>query len=74
MPDGRLKNSIRNTISGIVSRVIMIVFPFIIRTVIIKKIGMDYVGLNGLFSSVQMMLSISKLGFGLFCFLLLSFK
>lgn len=64
MPDGRLKNSIRNTISGIVSRVIMIVFPFIIRTVIIKKIGMDYAGLNGLFSSVLMMLSISELGFG----------
>ena len=64
MPDGRLKNSIRNTISGIVSRVIMIVFPFIIRTVIIKKIGMDYAGLNGLFTSVLMMLSISELGFG----------
>ena len=64
MPDGRLKNSIRNTISGIASRIITIIFPFIIRTVIIKKIGMDYAGLNGLFSSVLMMLSISELGFG----------
>ena len=64
MPDGRLKNSIRNTISGIASRIITIVFPFIIRTVIIKKIGMDYAGLNGIFNSVLMMLSISELGFG----------
>ena len=64
MADGRLKNSIRNTISGITSRVITIFFPFIIRTVIIKKIGMEYAGLNGLFSSVLMMLSISELGFG----------
>lgn len=64
MADGRLKNSIRNTISGIASRIITIFFPFIIRTVIIKKIGMDYAGLNGLFSSVLMMLSISELGFG----------
>lgn len=64
MSDGRLKNSIRNTISGIVSRIITIFFPFVIRTVIIKKIGMDYAGLNGLFSSVLMMLSISELGFG----------
>ena len=64
MPDGRLKNSIRNTISGVASRVITIFFPFIIRTVIIKKIGMDYAGLNGLFSSVLMMLSIGELGFG----------
>lgn len=64
MPDGRLKNSIRNTVSGIASRIVTIIFPFIIRTVIIKKIGMDYAGLNGLFSSVLLMLSISELGFG----------
>ena len=64
MADGRLKNSIRNTISGIASRIITIFFPFIIRTVIIKKIGMDYAGLNGLFGSVLMMLTISELGFG----------
>ena len=64
MPDGRLKNSIRNIVSGITSRIITIFFPFIIRTVIIKKIGMEYAGLNGLFSSVFMMLSISELGFG----------
>ena len=64
MPDGRLKNSIRNTISGIASRVITIFFPFIVRTVIIRKIGIEYAGLNGLFSSVLMMLSISELGFG----------
>lgn len=64
MADGRLKNSIRNTISGIASRIITIIFPFIVRTVIIKKIGMEYAGLNGLFSSVLMVLSISDLGFG----------
>ena len=64
MPDGRLKNSIRNTVSGIASRIITIIFPFIIRTIIIKKIGMDYAGLNGLFSSVLSMISISELGFG----------
>lgn len=64
MPDGRLKNSIRNTVSGIMSCVLKIIFPFIIRTVIIKKIGMEYTGLDGLFSSVLMMLSISELGFG----------
>ena len=64
MPDGRLKNSIRNTVSGIMSCVLKIIFPFIIRTVIIKKIGMEYTGLDGLFSSVLMMPSISELGFG----------
>lgn len=64
MPDGRLKNSIRNTVTGMMYRTMTMLFPFIIRTVIIKKIGMDYAGLNGLFSSVLMMLNISELGFG----------
>ena len=64
MQEGRLKNSIRNTVSGVACRVITILFPFIIRTVIIKKIGIDYAGLNGIFTSVLMMLSISELGFG----------
>lgn len=61
---GRLKNSIRNTVSGVTYRMLAMIFPFIIRTAIIKKIGMDYAGLNGLFNSVLMMLSISELGFG----------
>ena len=39
-------------------------FPFIIRTVIIKEIGMEYAGLNSLFNSILMVLSISELGFG----------
>ena len=56
MADGRLKNSMRNTITGILCRIVTILFPFII--------GMDYAGLNGLFSSVLMMLNISELGFG----------
>ena len=64
MSEGRLKNSIRNSVSGVACRIIMILFPFIIRTVIIKKIGMDYAGLNGIFTSVLMMLGISELGFG----------
>lgn len=64
MPERRLKNSIRNSVSGVTCRIITILFPFIIRTVIIRKIGMDYAGLNGIFTSVLMMLSISELGFG----------
>lgn len=37
--------------------------PFIVRTVMIKKLGIDYLGLNSLFSSILQVLSLSELGF-----------
>lgn len=64
MSDGRMKNSARNLMSGIINKIVAMLFPFIIRTVIIKEIGIEYAGLNGLFSSVLAVLSISELGFG----------
>lgn len=38
------------------------VFPFIMRTVMLHTIGIGYLGLNGLFSSVLQILSIGELG------------
>lgn len=64
MSESRLKNSIRSTASGFINKIICMLFPFITRTIIIKEIGIDYVGLNGLFTSILMVLSISELGFG----------
>ena len=64
MSDGRMKNSARNIVSGIINKAVSMLFPFIIRTVIIKEIGIEYAGLNGLFSSILAVLSISELGFG----------
>ncbi len=64
MPDGRLKNATRNIIAGGISKIVSLLFPFIIRTIIIKEIGIEYAGINSLFSSILMVLSISELGFG----------
>lgn len=64
MNNGRLRNSIRSTAAGAAYKIVSMVFPFITRTIIIKELGMDYVGLNGLFSSILSVLSISELGFG----------
>ena len=60
---GRTKNSVRNIITGFILKIVCIVLPFIIRTVIIKKLGMEYLGLNSLFSSILQVLSLSELGF-----------
>ena len=63
MENSRTKNSIRNVASGMVFRIIGLVVPFIIRTIIIKKLGLEYLGLNSLFSSILQVLSLSELGF-----------
>ena len=59
----RVKNTIKNTVSGFIFRIIGLVMPFIVRTVMIKKLGIDYLGLNSLFSSILQVLSLSELGF-----------
>ncbi|AWI06381.1 lipopolysaccharide biosynthesis protein [Clostridium drakei] len=60
----RTKNSSRNIIYGIANRIVSILFPFIIRTIIIKVLGEEYLGLNSLFASILQVLNLSELGFG----------
>lgn len=59
----RSKNATRNIITGLFNKLILIVFPFIIRTFIIKKLGMEYSGLDNLFTSILQVLNLSELGF-----------
>lgn len=60
----RTKNAARNIIYGVVLRIIGIVGPFLIRTLMIYKMGNEYVGLNSLFTSVISFLSLTELGIG----------
>ncbi|MGL6200633.1 MAG: lipopolysaccharide biosynthesis protein [Lachnospiraceae bacterium] len=59
----RIKNAKRNAIWGIVNRVITILLPFLTRTVLIYVLGVEYVGINDLFSSILQVLSLAELGF-----------
>lgn len=59
----KTKNAVRNSLSGLICRAVMLVFPFVIRTVIIRELGMKYAGLGSLFTSVLQVLSLSELGF-----------
>lgn len=59
----RTKNTIRNILAGTVNRIILIFLPFVLKTLLIKKIGIEYAGLNGLFSSILQVLNLSELGF-----------
>ena len=53
----------KNTLTGIIQKLFGLFFPFIVRTVLIKKLGIEYLGLNSLFSSILQVLSLSELGF-----------
>ena len=59
----RAKNAKRNALFGIIYRIVIVLLPFIVRTIIIKELGIEYVGISGLFSSILSILSLSELGF-----------
>ncbi|MCR5702190.1 MAG: oligosaccharide flippase family protein [Lachnospiraceae bacterium] len=58
----RTKNAVRGTITGIIAKVTQLLFPFIIRTIFIKTLGIEYLGLNSLFSSILQVLNLAELG------------
>ena len=61
---GRTKRAFSNGLVSIAGKLILMVAPFFLRTVIIAKLGIEYLGLNSLFSSLLSMLSLTELGFG----------
>lgn len=63
MKIARTRNAFRNTIWGAVYRMVALIGPFAVKTIIIKKIGMEYSGLNTLFNSILTVLNLANLGF-----------
>ena len=59
----RSGNAKRNIAFGAANKVAFIVLPFITRTVMKQAIGVGYLGLNGLFSSILSVLSLAEMGF-----------
>ena len=55
---------IKNISSALLSKLIAVIGPFVIRTIIIYKLGNEYVGLSSLFSSILQVLSLAELGIG----------
>ncbi|MBO4638356.1 MAG: hypothetical protein J5710_01225 [Treponema sp.] len=63
MKFNRIKNARRNIIFGVLNKIVMLVFPFIIRMVMIRILGAEYLGLGSLFHSILHVLNITELGF-----------
>lgn len=60
----KTRKTIYGTFFCILEKLINIILPFIVRTIIIKKLGADYLGLNSLFTSILSVLNLAELGFG----------
>lgn len=57
------KNIMNGMLFGAAYRILMVILPFILRTCIIYVLGIEYAGLNSLFTSILSALSMTELGF-----------
>ena len=64
MKINRKRNAVNGTFFGIILRFTHILFSFVIRTVFIWTLGLEYLGLNSLFSAVIQVLNLAELGVG----------
>lgn len=60
----RTRSSVLNVISGTLLQGVFVVLSFICRTVFIRTLSVDYLGINGLFSNILTVLSLAELGVG----------
>lgn len=60
----RTRNAVRNVIFGGLLKGYQILVPFIMRTLLIRYLGMEYLGLNSLFTSILQILNLAELGVG----------
>lgn len=54
------KNLTKGIASGIINKIVGLLLPFVSRTVLIYTLGLSYVGLNSLFSSVLQVLKLLR--------------
>lgn len=60
----RTKNASRNIVFGVILKAYQILVPFLMRTAMIYLMGVQYLGLNSLFTSVLQVLNLAELGVG----------
>ncbi len=64
MKIARTKNAMKGIATGVILRVYQMIIPFLMRTAMIHFMGIEYLGLNSLFSSVLHVLNLAELGVG----------
>ena len=60
----RTDNSIKNSITSMISYMVKIILGFVGQTLFIRILSIEYLGLNGLFTNILYVLGFFELGFG----------
>lgn len=60
----RTRNAVRNIVSGSILKIFSLLIPFVLRTVLIYTLGVQYLGLSSLFTSILSVLNLAELGVG----------
>lgn len=60
----RTRNTIKNIKAGLILKGYQMLIPFVIRTVMIQVLGVEYLGLKSLFASILQVLNLAELGVG----------
>lgn len=60
----RKKNAYKGMMAGVINKIMVMVLPFAMRTIILYYLGTQYLGLSSLFTSVLGLLSLAELGIG----------
>ena len=60
--NSNVKNIYKNTIIGLVLKVLLLIVSFANRTIFIKLLGSEYLGIAGLYSNIISLLSLADLG------------
>lgn len=63
--NSRTKNAILNSSFTFIGKLLTLALSFVVRTVFIRVLTKEYLGLNGLFSNIITMLSLADLGIGI---------
>lgn len=64
MKESRTVNTLKNVKTGIIVQLVNKIMAFVVRTVFIKMLNSEYLGVNGLFTNVLTILSFAELGIG----------
>ena len=64
MEETRTGNSIKNSGATIFGRLATLIMEFVLRTVLIKTLGIEYGGISSLFTDILQVLSLMELGIG----------
>ena len=64
MGESRTKNTMKNVQTGAIVQIINKLMAFVVRTVFIKTLNTEYLGVNGLFTNILTILSFAELGIG----------